>query len=92
MLGVLGFVIGVDKDVVQVNDDVNIKQVGEERVKKSLESRRSIGEAFWDDSEVVRSIASLKRSFGLIALSNPEKMVSMSEIKFGIDTCLPRCV
>jgi hypothetical protein len=87
---VLGRIIGVDEDVVQIYYDVDVQQVGKNSVQEALEGSRSIGKTLRYDPEVVGAIASAKGGFIFIASSDPEKMVSVFEIKFSIDTCLSR--
>jgi hypothetical protein len=89
---VLSRIVRVHEDIIQVHNDVNVQQIGEDGVQEALESGQHVGEAFWDDPELIRAIASAKSSFRFVTGSDPEKMISMSEIEFGIYACPSRSI
>jgi hypothetical protein len=53
MLGVLRIIVGVDEDIIQIDDDVDVEQVSHDGVQEALESGRSIRKALRDDPEVI---------------------------------------
>jgi hypothetical protein len=83
----LSQIVRVHEDIIQVYDDVDVQQVGEDGVQEALESGRCVGEAFRYDPELIRAIASAESSFWFITGSDPEEMICMSEIEFGVYAC-----
>ncbi|KIM61388.1 hypothetical protein SCLCIDRAFT_122125, partial [Scleroderma citrinum Foug A] len=63
----------------------DIKHICEDRVDKSLEGSRGIGEAERYHLPFVGAIASVEGSFPLITLGDANQMVHMPKINFSID-------
>ncbi|KIM65173.1 hypothetical protein SCLCIDRAFT_113450, partial [Scleroderma citrinum Foug A] len=63
----------------------DIKHICDDRVDKSLEGSRGIGEAKRHHLPFVGAIASAEDGFPLIALSDANQMVCMPKINFSID-------
>jgi len=82
-------VVREDEDVVEVYDDIDVEQVREERIQESLESGRSVGKTFRNDPELEGTVTGPESGLRLIARSDSEKVVSVTQVKFGIDTRLP---
>jgi len=57
MSSVIGRIIGVDQDVVQIDDNVNVQQICEQGVKEALEGGRCVRKAFRHNAEVVGTVA-----------------------------------
>ncbi len=85
MLSVFRGVIGIDEDVVKVYDYRNVKHVSKNIVHKALECRGSVGEPKRHDTPFKGAVMGLEGCFPFITFSYAYKMISMSEIKFGID-------
>ncbi len=85
MLSVFRGVIGIDEDVVEVSDYGNVKHVSKNIVHEALERRRSIGEPKKHDTPFEGAVTGPEGCFPFITFSYAYEMISMSEIKFGID-------
>ncbi len=85
MLSVLCGVIGIDEDVVQVYDYGNVKHVSKNVVHEALERCRSIGEPKRHDTPFKGAVTGPEGCFPFITFSYVYEMISVSEIKFGID-------
>ena len=70
MFFVLGHILGVDKNVVQVDDDADIKKVTEDVVHKTLKSGRGIGKSERHYKPFKRTIMGAESSFPLFSFSN----------------------
>ncbi len=85
MLSVFHGVIGIDEDVVEVYDYGNVNHVSKNIVHKALERRRSIGEPKRHDTPFEGAVTGPEGCFPFVTFSYAYEMISMSEIKFGID-------
>ena len=81
-------IIRIDKDVVEVHNNRNIKQIGKDIVHEALESHQSIGKTERHDHPFKGTIACAKRSLPFITFSYLDKMVCMMEVNFGVDSGL----
>jgi hypothetical protein len=72
MLGVLGRVIRVHEDVVEIDDNVDVEEVGEDAVNETLKGRRSAGQSPRDNPPLVRAIASAESGFWFITFGDPK--------------------
>jgi hypothetical protein len=79
-------IAGVDEDIVKVNNDIFIKEVGERVVHESLKGCQSIGETLGDHTPLEGAIASTEGSLPFVAFSDSDKMIRVSEIDLGVDT------
>ena len=85
MFPVFRGIVGINEDVVKVYDYGNVKHVSKNVVHEALECRRSIGESKRHDMPFKGAITGLEGCFSFITFGYAYKMISMSEIKFGID-------
>ena len=69
--------VGVDQDVVQINEDAYIQEIQEDVVHEVLKSSRSIGKSKRHDTPIKRSVASVESGFPFIALVDLDKVVSV---------------
>ena len=92
MFPVVVKVIGVDQDVVQINENAYIQEVGENIIHKTLKSGGGIGKSERHNAPLKRAIASAKRSFPFVTFTDPDKVVCMLEIDFGEVTSFLRTV
>jgi hypothetical protein len=76
-------VFGVDEDVVEVDDDTDVKHVAENVVHEVLECGWRIGEAERHDKVFEMTVAGAESGFPFIAFFDAEKVVTRSQIKFG---------
>ena len=92
MLLMISDVIGVDENVVEIDDHTNIEHVGKDVVHKMLECGRGVGETFRNDEPFIGAVPSPECCFPLITFRYADKMISGPEIDFGVDAGFPRCV
>src|SRR5882672_723591 len=89
---VLGNVVGIDEDVIQVDDDYDVDHIREDVIHKSLKSCWCISKPFRHYQPLERTISGLECSLPFVSRCNPDKMVCMSEVNFGVDSCFTWCV
>ena len=89
---VLHEVIGIDQDVVQIDNDIDIYHICKNVVHESMKSCRSVSKAFWHYQPLERSIWSPESSFPFVSFGNAYKMICMLEIDFGVDSCFSWCI
>jgi len=65
-------IVGVDKNVVEIDNDTDIKQVTENVVHEALESGRSVRKTKWHNEPFKRAIASTKSSLPFVTFSNAD--------------------
>jgi hypothetical protein len=85
MFSVFRRVFGVDEDIVEVNDHVNVEEVGEEVVHEPLKSRGSVGQTFGHNVPFERAIAGAEGSLPFVAVGNPNKVIRVLEVDFSED-------
>ncbi|ESK80622.1 hypothetical protein Moror_9181, partial [Moniliophthora roreri MCA 2997] len=90
MLLVIIHVLGIDKNVVEVDNNTDVQEISEDGIDEALESSRSVGKSLRDDIPLMRAISGPECSFPLITFSNSYKMVCMAKIELGIDFGLTR--
>src|SRR5467141_2308418 len=82
---VLGNVVGIDEDVVQIDDDYDVDH-------ESLESCWCISKPFRHYQPLKGTISGSKGSLPFVSMRNSDKMVRVSEVDFGVDSCFSWCV
>ena len=85
MFLVLCRIVRVNEDVVKVYNYGNVKHVSENIVHEALERHGSIGESKRHDTPFKVAVVGPEGCFPFITFSYAYEMISMSEIKFGID-------
>jgi hypothetical protein len=83
-------VLGIDEDVVQIDNDAYIKHIGKDAIDKALESCWSIRKSLGHNQPFVRSITGPECSFPLISFCYPDKMISRLEVNFSVNFCTAR--
>ena len=83
MVVVIGRVIGVDEDVVQVDHDADIQEILEDVIHELLEGGRCIGEAVMHDVELVRTVLCVERGLPLVAVGYVDKIVGTTKVDLG---------
>ena len=84
----LARVLSVDEDVIKVNNDKNIKFLGQDLVNIALETGRCVRQPKKHYLVLKMAASSLKNRLSFIALFYPLLMVSTCEIKLGELFCL----
>ena len=86
MFNMLLRVLGVDEDVVEVDDHEQVEEVGEDVVHETLECGRCVGEPERHHTPFERSVAGAERGLPFVTLGDTDQVISMSEVKFRIDS------
>src|SRR5215468_3274391 len=89
MGAMLFHVIGVNKDVVQINDDRDIKHISEDVIHKPLKGRRSVRKAERHNEPFKRTITSTKSGLPFITFGDANQVVGVFQIYLGIDSSSP---
>jgi len=84
---VLGNVVGVDEDVVQVDDDYDVDHIHEDVIHESLESCWCISKPFRHYQPLEGTITGSECSLPFVSSRNPDKMIRVPEVDFGVDSC-----
>ena len=79
-------VVGINEDVLGVDDHTHIQEITEDVVHEMLESCRSIGKSKGHNEPFKRTIAGSESSFPFITVHNTDEVIDMSEINGGVDT------
>ena len=79
----LAWVLGVDKDVIEVNNDKNIEFLGQELVNIALEAGRCVGQPKKHYLLFEVAVLSLKSRLLFIVLFYPHPMVNTCEVELG---------
>lgn len=79
-------VVGIDEDIVEIDDDIDINHVREDFIDESLPCGRSISETEGHDVPFVGTPSGAKGSLPFIALIDPDEMVGMFKVDFGVDS------
>jgi hypothetical protein len=85
-------VLGIYKDVIQIDDNTYVKHIGKDAIDKLLEGGRCIGKTFRHNQPFIGTIACLESSLPLISGCNPDKMISGTEVDFGIYLGSPQLI
>ena len=86
MLPVIFDVVGVDKDVIEVYDNRNVGEIGEDFVHEALEGGGGVAETKGHNQEFKSSVSGPKGCFPFVARSNSDVEVTYSEINFSVDS------
>ena len=85
LLDVLVRIFGVNKDVIEVNDNTNVQHILEDVVHKALKRSRRVCQAVVHYLEFVRTISCMKGGFPFVALGNVHEVVGPVEIDLRIN-------
>ena len=92
MFLVLGNIVGIDENVVQIHDDTNVKHVSEDVIHKSLEGCGSVSKPFRHYQPLERPVSGSECSFPFFSSSESDEVICMPEINFGVYSCFAWCV
>ena len=76
-------IVGVDEDIVQVNEDADIEEVAKNVIHESLKGGWRIGESKRHYTPFKGAIASSECGFPCITFADSDKMVGVSEVNVG---------
>ena len=79
----LAWVFGIDKDVIKVNNDKNIKFLGQDLINIALEAGRYVRQLKSYYLVLEMAVLSLESRLPFIAFFYPHPMVSTCEVKLG---------
>ena len=79
-------VVGVNEDIVEVNDYQDVEKVLKDVVHETLESGGSVRKSEGHYEPFEGSVFCAERGFPLVAFRDADQMVSVSEVNFCIDT------
>ena len=77
--------LGVDQQVVEVNDDGGVEVLAEDLVHEALEGGWGIGETKRDDGELVVAVTGTKGGLGDVGLGHADLVVALAEVDLGED-------
>ena len=83
-------VIGVDEDVIEVDDHMNIQEVTKNVIHKSLEGRWSIGQSEWHNKPFKGTIAGVECGLPFVTFRNADKIIGIAEIYSCVEAGLAR--
>ena len=83
MILVVTKIIRVDQDVVQINENTYVEEIGEDVIHKTLKSGGGVGKSERHNTPLKRTIASAEHGFPLVTFMDPDKMIGMPEVDFG---------
>jgi len=78
-------VLGIYKDVIQIDDNTYVKHISKDAIDKLLECGRCIGETFRHNQPFIGTIAHSESSLPLISGHDPDEVISGTEVDFCID-------
>ena len=73
-------VLGVYQDVIQIDDNTDIKEIHEDTIDESLKSRRGVSQAERHDIPFKGPISRAERGLPFITFCNADQMVRVVEI------------
>src|SRR5882724_5936696 len=88
---VFGNVVGIDENVIKIYDDNDVDHICEDVIHKLLKSCWRISKPFRHYQPLEGTIMSPEGSLPFVSRCNPNEMVSMLEVNFGVDLCFSWC-
>ena len=85
---VFGNFVRIDENVVQIYDDNDVDHIHEDVIHKSLKSCWSISKPFRHYQPFEGTVMCLEGSLPFISGCNPNEMVGVPKVDFGIDSVL----
>ena len=83
----MAWVLGIDENVIEVNNDKNIEFFGQDLVNISLEAGWCVKQPKRHDLVLEMAVSSPKSCFPFIALFYPYSIIITCEIKLGKSFC-----
>ena len=85
-------IVGVDEDVVEVDDDVDVEKVAKDVLHETLESSGGVAEAERHDHHLEESVAGPESGLPFVTLGDTHQVISGTKVDFAIDAGLPRSI
>src|SRR5882724_5258103 len=85
-------VVGIDENVVQIYDDNDVNHIHKDVIHKSLKSCQSISKPFRHYQPFKGTVTGPEGGLPFISGCDPNKMVCMPEVDFGVDPCFYWCI
>ena len=92
MLLMVNQIIGVNQDVVQVDDYRDVQEIGEDFIHEMLEGQWSIWQAKWYYELFEQAVMSVEGCLPLIPLGNAYHMISTLQVYFWVYLHLSRSI
>ena len=89
VLFVLGHVVRVDEDVIEVDNDTDIEKVAEDVVHETLEGCGGIGKSEGHHQPFKQAIANVEGSLPFFTFCDANKVVSVMKVDFGVGAGFP---
>src|SRR5882724_2976093 len=84
MFLMLSNIVGINEDVVQIDDNTNVDHIHENVIHKSLEGCGGISKPFRHYQPLERPISGSECSFPFFSSGKLNKVICMPEINFGV--------
>ena len=81
-------VIREDQNVIEINNNSNVKKILEDVIHETLGSGRCISQTKGHDMPFKRAIASTESGLPFVTFSYVDQVISMSEVKGSVDTMM----
>ena len=85
-------VVGIYQDIIQVHDYRDINHIGEDIIHEPLKTSWGVGEPLGHHQPLERPVSGLECGFPFIAISDTDKVVSVSQVDLCIDSRLAGCI
>src|SRR5882724_4598994 len=92
MFLMLGDIVRINEDVIQIDDDTNVDHVSENVVHKSLEGCGSVSKPFRHYQPLKRPVSGSKSRLPFFSSGKSDKMIWVPEIDFGVYSCFSWCI
>ena len=89
MFSVRFWIVRIDEDIVQIDDDMNINQVFKNIVNEPRPSGWRVGETERHNQPFKRPVASPECGLPFVSVGNADKMIGMPEVDFGVNPGFP---
>jgi len=89
---VLGHIVRVDEDVIQIDDDCDVNHICENVVHKSLKGCRCISNPFRHYQPLKRAVLGSECGFPFVSSCDSDQMVCMLEIDLGVNSWPSWCI
>ena len=83
-------VVGIDENIVKVDDDRVVEEILEDVVHEALKRHGGVGQAFGNNQPFEGTIAGTESGFPLVAVGDAHKMVRVPEVDLRIVAGLAR--
>ena len=92
VLRMFGGVVGVDQNVIQIDNNVNVQKVAEDILHETLEGCRGVAEAERHNQHLEKSVAGPEGGLPFVALGDAHQVIGRTKVDLSVDAGLPRSV